>query len=99
MTHKYKVVLAPGCYSSPANPVISRYRTLRAAVARARRSDRLRVEPADSSVCLYQAQSRQHGYPDTRPLRVCVAEAEAAELRRLTPGKTSREDALKGADT
>src|SRR5690606_14803951 len=99
MTYKYEVVVAPGCHRQPTNPVVSRHRTLRAAVARARRSDRLRVEPADGGACLYQAQSRQHGYPDTRPLRVCVAEAEAAELRRLTPDKTSREDALKGADT
>lgn len=93
MTYKYEVVLSPGCHRQPTNPVVSRHRTLRAAVARARRSDRLRVEPADSSVCLYQAQARQptphgyglYGYADTRPLRECLAEAEEAE-RRLRGG-------------
>ena len=87
--HKYEVVLAPGCHRDPTNPVISWHRTLRAAVAQARTSDRLRVEPADTSVCLYQAKSEQpsplgyglHGYPDTRPLRECLAEAEEAERR------------------
>ena len=89
MTCHYEVVLAPGCHRQLTNPVISRHRTLRAAVARARKSDRLRVEPADSAVCLYQAKSRQptpygyglYGHADTRPLRECLAEAAEAERR------------------
>jgi len=87
MNTPYEVVVAPGCHDRPIAPVISRHRTLRGAVRSARRSDRLQVEPATSSVCLYRAKSRQptqHGYgayggPDTRPLAVCYAEAEAAE--------------------
>ncbi|MGL5362850.1 MAG: hypothetical protein ACRDBH_08220 [Bosea sp. (in: a-proteobacteria)] len=62
---RYHVVAAPGCHGRPFAPVVSRHRTLRAAVCAARRSDRLRVEPADRSVCLYQATSAQptrYGY-------------------------------------
>lgn len=83
---QFEVVAAPGCHREPIAPVVSRHRTLAAAVRAARRSDRLRVEPACSSVCLYQAVSRQptkHGYglyggPDARPFYECLREAEAA---------------------
>ncbi len=58
MNYAYEVVIAPGCHSQPIAPVVSRHCTLRAAVIAARRSDRLRVEPADRAVCLYQARAR-----------------------------------------
>lgn len=42
--HTYEVRLAPGCYSGPTAPMVSRHRTLAAAVRQARRSDRWVVE-------------------------------------------------------
>ena len=63
--YRYHVVEAPGCHGRPTAPVVSRHRTLRAAVREARSSDRLRVELADRAVCLYQATSAQptrYGY-------------------------------------
>lgn len=85
--HRYEVVIAPGCHSRPIAPVVSRHRTLEAAVRAARRSDRVRVEPADRSVCLYQAQSHQptrwgyglYGGADTRTLREALRLAREAE--------------------
>lgn len=85
--HNYEVVVAPGCHGEPSNPVVSRHRTLRAAVARAIRSDRLRVEPSDGSVCLFQARSHQptpygyglYGGRHMGTLAEAVREAEAAE--------------------
>lgn len=87
MSYPYEVVLAPGCYGGPSAPVVSRHRSLEAAVRQARRSDRWRVEPATNSVCLYQAQSRQptrwgyglFGESDTRTLREALRMARAAE--------------------
>jgi len=87
VAYPYEVRVAPGCHGRPVAPLVSRHRTLRAAVARARRSDRVMVESAKSTTCLYRAQSRQptaHGYGcygggDTRPLRECLAEALEAE--------------------
>ena len=85
--YPYEVVLAPGCYRGPSAPVVSRHRTLEAAVRQARRSDRWRVEPAARSVCLYQAQSHQptrwgyglYGGADTRTLREALRLAREAE--------------------
>lgn len=84
---KYHVVLAAGCHGQTENPIVSRHKTLEAAVRKARRSDRLAVEPADSYRTLYRAQSKQptqcgwgcYGGPDTRSLRECVAEARRNE--------------------
>ncbi len=84
---RYEVVVAPGCHRQPVAPVVSRHRTLRAAVIAARRSDRLRVEPADRSVCLYQADSAQptpygyglYGGADTRRLSEALRIAQRAE--------------------
>lgn len=41
MTFRYHIEVAPGCYSAPHAPTISRHRTLRAALDQARRCDRL----------------------------------------------------------
>jgi len=84
--YPFVVVVAEGCYRGPDAPMVSRHRTLRAAVIAARRSDRTRVERADRGGCLFQARSQQptrwgyglYGMGDTRPVRVCLAEAERA---------------------
>lgn len=89
--HLYEVVMAAGCHRDSTPPVVSRHRSLAAAVRRARRSDRLAVEPADSAVTIYRAQSQQptkygfgcYGGADTRPFAVCLAEAVAAERERV----------------
>lgn len=57
--YPYEVVVAPGCHGKPHNPTVSRHRTLAAAVRAAMRSDRVRVEPATTAVCLFQASARQ----------------------------------------
>lgn len=87
MSYRYHVVVAPGCHGRPFAPVASRHRTLRAAVIAARRSDRLRVEPADRAVCLYQATSAQptrygyglYGGSDTITLAEALSIAERRE--------------------
>lgn len=90
-SHRYEVVVAPGCHREPYAPVVSRHRSLAAAVRRAMRSDRLRVEPATHSVCLFQAQSRQpteYGYGlfggrHEGTFRAALEEAERAEREWL----------------
>ena len=85
--YAYEVVVAPGCHREPFSPVVSRHRTLEAAVRKARRSDRLAVESSARSGVIYRAQSQQptrwgygcYGGPDTRSLRECLAEARACE--------------------
>ncbi len=42
-TYTHAVALAAGCYSGPDAPIVSRHRTLAAALKAARRSDRLTV--------------------------------------------------------
>ena len=92
--YPYELRVAPGCHGSVIAPLVSRHRTLRAAVQAARRSDRVRVEPASSSVCLYQATSRQptqwgyglYGGREIRSLRECLKEAEETE-KVLASGK------------
>lgn len=83
----YEIRTAPGCYRGPDAPLVSEHRSLAAAVRAARKNDRVRVEPGTSSVCLYQAKSKQptkygyglYGGADTRPFAECLAEAEANE--------------------
>lgn len=85
--YPYEVRMAPGCYSGPGAPLVSRHRTLRAAVARARRSNRLVVErTACSGVIWRVSQYRDvglgpglYGQPDVRPLAACVREAEECQ--------------------
>ncbi len=89
MSHQYEVVVAPGCHREQSNPVVSRHRSLAAAVRRAMQSDRLRVEPAESAVCLFQASSRQptpqgyglYGGRHTGTFREALALAEQAERK------------------
>ena len=90
--YPYEVCVAPGCHGEPSNPVVSRHRTLRAAIVRARRSDRLQVEMAVGGRVLYLPPQRnsttcgagrygagpQRGEPS---LDECVALARAAEVR------------------
>lgn len=90
MSIRYHVVEAPGCHSRPVARVLSRHRTLRAAVRAARCSDRVRVEPADRAVCLYQASSSQptpwghglYGGADTLTLAEAlqIAQRRASDL-------------------
>lgn len=88
--YTYEVRLAPGCYRGPEAPLVSRHRTLRAAVARARRSDRYQVERSDSSRCLWRPPARKTpglgpGLYGTGPQRgeptlaQCVADAARVE--------------------
>lgn len=85
--YRYHVVVAPGCHGRPFAPVVSRHRTLGAAVRAARQSDRVRVEPADRSVCLYQASSAQptpwghglYGGGDTLTLAAALRIAQRRE--------------------
>lgn len=45
---KAYVELAPGCHGKPFSPTVSEHRTLRAALDRARKSDRLVAVDADT---------------------------------------------------
>jgi hypothetical protein len=94
--YPYQVVLAPGCHSRPHNPLVSRHRTLAAAVRRAMQSDRLRVEPATHAVCLFQGRSRQlhpqygyglYGERHVGSFRDALAEAAAAERAYKAPSR------------
>jgi|GEM_PF-4805157 len=60
MPYPYEVTERPGCHGKPRNPVVSRHRTLEAAVRAARKSDRLQVESVDSSTPLYAPPRRDH---------------------------------------
>lgn len=87
MPTTYEVRIAPGCCRGD-RPVLSRHRTLDAAVRAARRSDRTVVERSDSEVVIYHAQARQphpqlgwglHGGRDTRDLDTALSMARAAD--------------------
>lgn len=92
MNHHYQVVIRPGCHGSVDAPVVSRHRSLAAAVAKARRSDRWEVQRSDAYHRLWAPPCRgdrvlgrglygagpQRGEP---PLSVSVSEAEAEERR------------------
>lgn len=85
MTHAFEVVVAPGCHGQTLTPVVSRHRTLSGAVRTAIKSDRVRVEPASSTVCLFQACSKQptkygyglYGGAHVGTFRAALASAEA----------------------
>lgn len=88
--YPYEVRLRPGCYSGPDAPLVSRHRTLRAAVRQARRSDRWQVEPADCCHCLYAIDrdnvSTPYGYGlygyGTHAIPDGLTLAQAVELAR-----------------
>lgn len=91
MKPRYEIVVAPGCHREPSNPHVSYHRTLAAAVQRAMRSDRVRVELSDFAVCLFQAKSQQptaHGYGlyggrHVGKFTSALAQAQAAERAYL----------------
>lgn len=84
--YPYEVRVAPGCHGKPVAPLISRHRTLRAAVARARKSNRLVVERSARSGIVWRASQYRdiglgpglYGQPDVRTLAECLREAEAS---------------------
>lgn len=84
-TYPWRVVIRPGCHARPTAPLISRHRTLEAAVRAARRSDRLAVQHVDHGI-VWSCTSRQptrHGYGryggrSTRSLREDLAAAAHA---------------------
>jgi hypothetical protein len=49
--YTHAVVLAAGCYSGPDAPIVSRHRTLAAALKAARRSDRLTIYALEQGSC------------------------------------------------
>lgn len=87
MKHKYEVVIAPGCHGKVFAPVVSRHRSLAAAVRQAMKSDRVEVQPTDSHVTLFRAQSKQptrwgygcYGGRHQGAFREALKEAQAAE--------------------
>lgn len=86
--YPFEVRLRPGCYAGPDAPLVSRHRTLAAAVRQARRSDRWQVERSDRHGCIWAAEPRPspygpglYGMPRRRgepSLRACIAAAERA---------------------
>lgn len=84
----YEVRLRPGCYSGPDAPLISRHRSLRAAVAKARRSDRWQVELSTRRGRIWAPPERRSRYgaglfgsgpqPGEPSLDECVRQAERA---------------------
>ena len=80
MSFKYEIRLALGCYSGPESPLISRHKTLAAAVKAARKSDRLQVELNGKRI--YKPLSKRPelvGNKDTRPLAIAMEMAQQAE--------------------
>jgi hypothetical protein len=84
-TFPFEVRLRPGCHNKPNAPVVSRHRTLEAAVRAARRSDRLQVERSNAHGCVWHAPKRRSKYgeglygtgpqPGEPSLAECVREA------------------------
>lgn len=62
-TFPFEVRLRPGCYTGAVAPLVSRHRTLEAAVRAARVSDRYQVERADKHGCVWAPPARRsrHG--------------------------------------
>lgn len=56
MSITYEVVLRPGCHTQPYPPILSQHRSLRRAVAAARKSDRWMVTL--DGVCIWKPPSR-----------------------------------------
>ena len=85
----FEVRLRPGCFRGPGpGPLISRHRSLEAAVAKARKSDRWQVETSASFTCIWAAEERRgplgpglYGLGPRRgepSLAACVEQARAA---------------------
>ena len=85
--YPYEVRLAPGCHIGPVAPIVSRHRTLSAAVKAARRSNRLVVKKTGFGGIVWRVSDYAdvglgpglYGQPDRRPLSECLREAERAQ--------------------
>lgn len=82
----WEVRVADGCHAAPLGPLISRHRTLRAAIKRARRSDRLQVEHCDHNAIVY-----------SNPQRGCPRLGAGRFGRGVQPGEPSLDWAVRQA--